>query len=79
MGNQCVAESSVIEITIPSAINKIQTTKISNKCVYLVWSKDSNTNFYEIRRKKKGSDGYKLLKVTKKNNFYDKTIKENQT
>ncbi len=79
MVDQCVAESSTIEIKIPANISQIQTTKVSKKCVYLAWSEDSNANYYEIRRKKKESKDYKILKVTKKNDFYDKTIKDDQT
>jgi len=79
IGDQCVAESSTIEIKIPATIHKIATTKRSKKCVYLAWSEDSNANYYEIRRKKKESKDYKILKVTKKNDFYDKKIKDDQT
>ncbi|MFA9465074.1 MAG: M14 family zinc carboxypeptidase [Velocimicrobium sp.] len=75
---ELMGEGVSIEIRIPGKIKTIQTTSVSKKCVHLVWNRDKYANYYEVRRKRKGLDGYEVLKVTKRNDFYDKRIKDNQ-
>lgn len=75
---ELVAESAVVEIKIPGKVKEIQTTKVSDKSVHLVWNPVKNANYYEVRRKQKQSAKYKTVKLTKKTDVYDKEIKENQ-